>query len=110
MTAASSIQETMDLALVAHLSTLESDVPFLSFFDGFRTSHELQTVEEISYDEIKTLIKPEYIEKFKKRGMKPEAPIVKVAAQNQDVYFQGRETTNKHYEAVPGIVQSYNFV
>ncbi len=107
MTAASSIQETMDLALVAHLSTLESDVPFLSFFDGFRTSHELQTVEEISYDEIKTLIKPEYIEKFKKRGMKPEAPIVKVAAQNQDVYFQGRETTNKHYEAVPGIVQKY---
>jgi pyruvate-ferredoxin/flavodoxin oxidoreductase len=107
MTAASSIQETMDLALVAHLATLESDVPFLSFFDGFRTSHELQTVEEISYDEIKSLIVPEYIEKFKKRAMRPEHPIVKVAAQNQDVYFQGRETTNKHYDAVPAIVQKY---
>jgi len=107
MTAASSIQETMDLALVAHLATLESEVPFLSFFDGFRTSHEFQTVEEISYDDIKKLVNPDYIERFKKRGMRPEHPVVKVAAQNQDVYFQGRETTNKHYEAIPGIVQKY---
>ncbi|MDA3809000.1 MAG: pyruvate:ferredoxin (flavodoxin) oxidoreductase [Spirochaetaceae bacterium] len=107
MTAASSIQETMDMALVAHLATLESQVPFLSFFDGFRTSHEIQKVEEIPYDSIKSLVKTEYIERFRNRSMRPEAPIVKVSAQNPDVYFQGRETVNKYYTAVPGIVQKY---
>ncbi|OQY39968.1 MAG: pyruvate:ferredoxin (flavodoxin) oxidoreductase [Spirochaetaceae bacterium 4572_7] len=107
ITAASSIQETMDMALVAHLSTLESQVPFMSFFDGFRTSHEFQTVEEIAYDDMKSLIVPEYIERFKKRGMRPEHPTIKVAAQNPDVYFQGRETTNKYYDEVPSIVQKY---
>ncbi|MBB6478370.1 pyruvate:ferredoxin (flavodoxin) oxidoreductase [Spirochaeta isovalerica] len=107
MTAASSIQETMDMALVAHLATLESQIPFLSFFDGFRTSHEIQKVEEISYETIKSMVKPEYIERFRNRSMRPEAPIVKVAAQNPDVYFQGRETSNKYYTEVPGIVQKY---
>ena len=107
MTAASSIQETMDMALVAHLATLETEIPFLSFFDGFRTSHEIQKVEEISYDTIKSLVKPEYIERFRNRAMRPEAPIVKVAAQNPDVYFQGRETTNKQYMEGPGVVQKY---
>ncbi|MBN2658345.1 MAG: pyruvate:ferredoxin (flavodoxin) oxidoreductase [Spirochaetales bacterium] len=107
MTAASSIQETMDMALVAHLATLESQIPFLSFFDGFRTSHEIQKVEEISYETIKSMVKPEYIERFRNRSMRPEAPIVKVAAQNPDVYFQGRETSNKYYMEVPGIVQKY---
>ena len=107
MTAASSIQETMDMAVVAHLATLKSEVPFLSFFDGFRTSHEIQKVEEISYDTIKKMIEPEYIERFRARAMRPEAPIVKVAAQNPDVYFQGRETTNNIYDSVPGIVQEY---
>ncbi|MBN2627646.1 MAG: pyruvate:ferredoxin (flavodoxin) oxidoreductase, partial [Spirochaetales bacterium] len=107
MTAAASIQETMDLALVAHLATLESEVPFCSFFDGFRTSHEIQKVEEISFEDIKSLVKPEYIEKFRNRAMRPEAPIVKVAAQNPDVYFQGRETSNKYYDATPAIVQKY---
>ena len=95
------------MALVAHLATLESQVPFLSFFDGFRTSHEIQKVEEISYDTIKSLVKTEYIEQFRNRAMRPEAPIVKVSAQNPDVYFQGRETVNKYYTAVPGIVQKY---
>ncbi len=107
MTAASGIQETMDLALVAHLATLKSQVPFLSFFDGFRTSHELQKVEEISYEDMKGLIEVEYIEKFRERAMRPEKPILKVAAQNEDVYFQGRETVNKYYDAVPAIVQEY---
>ncbi|MDC7221116.1 MAG: pyruvate:ferredoxin (flavodoxin) oxidoreductase [Spirochaetales bacterium] len=107
MTAAASIQETMDLALVAHLATLESQIPFLSFFDGFRTSHEIQKVEEISFEDIKSLIVPEYIERFRERAMRPEAPIVKVAAQNPDVYFQGRETCNAYYDAVPAIVQKY---
>jgi len=107
MTAASSIQETMDMALVAHLATLEAQVPFLSFFDGFRTSHEIQKVEMIDYDTIKSLINMEYVERFRSRAMNPENPIVKVAAQNPDVYFQGRESINKYYDAVPGIVQKY---
>jgi pyruvate-ferredoxin/flavodoxin oxidoreductase len=107
MTAATSIQETMDLALVAHLATLKAQVPFLSFFDGFRTSHEVQKVEEISYEDMQGLVEPEYIEQFRSRAQRPEKPRLKVAAQNEDVYFQGRETVNKYYEAVPEIVQEY---
>jgi len=107
MTAASSIQETMDMALVAHLASLKSQVPFVSFFDGFRTSHEIQKVEQITFDEIESLIEPEYIEQFRNRGMRPESPIIKVAAQNPDVYFQGRETVNKYYDVTPAIVQEY---
>ena len=106
-TAASSIQETMDLALVAHLATLKSQVPFLSFFDGFRTSHEVQKVEEVSYDDMKPLIENEYIEQFRARAQRPENPRLKVAAQNEDVYFQGRETGNPYYSEVPAIVQDY---
>jgi len=107
MLAANNIQETMDLALVSHLATLKAQIPFLNFFDGFRTSHEIMKVEEISFDTIKTLIEPEYIERFRSRGMRPEQPIIKVAAQNPDVYFQGRETVNKYYDEVPAIVQNY---
>ncbi|MBI9098672.1 MAG: pyruvate:ferredoxin (flavodoxin) oxidoreductase [Spirochaetaceae bacterium] len=107
MTAASSIQETMDMAFVAHLATLESQVPFLAFFDGFRTSSEIQKVEEISFDTIKSLINTEHIEHFRNRAMRPEKPYVKVAAQNRDVYFQGRETVNKYYDAIPAIVQKH---
>ena len=105
MTCASSIQETMDIALVAHLSTLESQVPFLNFFDGFRTSHEIQKVEQISYDDIKTIVDEKYIERFRARAQRPEHPMTKVAAQNEDVYFQGRETVNKYFNEVPAIVQ-----
>lgn len=107
MTCASSIQETMDISLVAHLSTLEAQVPFLNFFDGFRTSHEIQKVEEISYDDIKTLVDEKYIERFRARAQRPEHPMTKVAAQNEDVYFQGRETVNAYYDALPEIVQKY---
>ena len=107
MTSASSIQETMDIALVAHLSTLEAEVPFLNFFDGFRTSHEIQKVEEISYDDIRTLVDEKYIERFRSRAQRPEKPMTKVASQNEDVYFQGRETVNKYMDAVPSIVQKY---
>ena len=107
MTCASSIQETMDIALVAHLSTLEAEVPFLNFFDGFRTSHEIQKVEQISYDDIKTLVDEKYIERFRSRAQRPEHPMTKVASQNEDVYFQGRETVNKYMDAVPAIVQKY---
>jgi len=105
--AANSIQETMDLAIVSHLATLEASVPFLNFFDGFRTSHEIQKVEEVSYDTMKELVDMKMIEAFRARGMRPEAPLLKVAAQNPDVYFQGRETVNKYYDATPAIVQKY---
>ncbi len=107
MMAAGSIQEEMDLATVSHLATLESCVPFLSFFDGFRTSHEIQKVEEISYDIMRELLDQKYVEAFRQRALRPEAPMARVAAQNPDVYFQGRETINKHYDVVPEMVQNY---
>lgn len=107
MLAANSVQEEMDLALVAHLATYKSKVPFLQFFDGFRTSHEVHKIEEISYEDIAKLVEPKYIEEFKNRALRPEAPITKIGAQNSDVYFQGRETVNCFYNAVPDIVQEY---
>ena len=107
MLSANSVQEEMDLALVAHLSTYKAKVPFLQFFDGFRTSHEVHKIEEISYEDIASLVEPKYIEEFRARALRPEAPISKVGAQNGDVYFQGRETSNKYYDAVPEIVQEY---
>ena len=107
MLAANSVQEEMDMALVAHLSTYKAKVPFLQFFDGFRTSHEIHKIEEITYDEIASLVEPKYIEEFRQRALRPEAPVCKVGAQNTDVYFQGRETVNKYYDAVPDIVQEY---
>ena len=107
MLAANSVLEEMDLALVAHLATYKSKVPFLQFFDGFRTSHEIHKIEEISYEDIASLVEPKYIEEFRQRALRPEAPVCKVGAQNTDVYFQGRETSNKYYDAVPDIVQEY---
>ncbi|MGE4300704.1 MAG: pyruvate:ferredoxin (flavodoxin) oxidoreductase, partial [Victivallaceae bacterium] len=105
MTAAASIQEVHDMAVVAHLSTLESRVPFLAFFDGFRTSHEIQKIELLGYDDMKGLLDMKYVEEFRNRAMRPEAPYAKMAAQNPDVYFQGRETTNKIYSDLPALVQ-----
>ena len=107
MLAANSVQEEIDLALVAHLATYKSKVPFLQFFDGFRTSHEIHKIEEISYEDIASLVEPKYIEEFRQRALRSEAPVCKVGAQNTDVYFQGRETSNKYYDAVPDIVQEY---
>ncbi len=107
MLAANSVQEEMDMALIAHLATYKAKVPFLQFFDGFRTSHEVHKIEEISYEDIASLVEPKYIEEFKQRALRPEAPKCKVGAQNTDVYFQGRETVNKYYDAVPDIVQEY---
>ena len=105
--AVNSIQEIMDLAVVSHLSTLKSKVPFLNFFDGFRNSHEIQKIDIIDYDSIKELVDVKYIEDFRSRGLNPENPRVKVGAQNPDVYFQGRETVNKFYLDTPAIVQEY---
>ena len=105
--AAASIQEVMDLGIVSHLATLKAQVPFLNFFDGFRTSHEVQKVEMVDMDVMEGLLEPEYVEQFRKRALRPENPSLKVGAQNPDVYFQGRETVNLYYDATPGIVQEY---
>ncbi len=105
MLASGSIQEVLDLATVAHLASLEGDIPFLHFFDGFRTSHEVQKVESIDYETLKGLFDFKQLARFRDRAMRPEKPIVKVAAQNPDVYFQGREAANRHYAALPELVQ-----
>jgi pyruvate-ferredoxin/flavodoxin oxidoreductase len=105
--ASGSVQEAMDLAIVAHLATLKSRVPFLHFFDGFRTSNELQKVEMIPYETLAELIEMKYVEEFRARSMNPERPFLKVGAQNPDVYFQGRETVNQYYDRTPEIVQEY---
>ncbi len=102
-----SVQEVMDLAAVAHLATLKSQVPFLHFFDGFRTSAEIQKVEMIPYETLAELIEPEFIQDFRSRALNPEKPMMKVGQQNPDVYFQGRETVNKFYRVTPAIVQEY---
>jgi len=102
---ASSVQEIMDLALVSHLAAIKSSVPFLNFFDGFRTSSEIQKIEVIDYETMAELVDQDAVENFRLRAMNPEHPQVKVGAQNPDVYFQGRETVNKYYAATPGIVQ-----
>jgi pyruvate-ferredoxin/flavodoxin oxidoreductase len=100
------IQEVLDLSVAAHLATLKSGIPFVSFFDGFRTSHEVQKVELVDYETIKSLVDMDDIRRFRERAMRPEKPFTKVGAQNPDVYFQGRETTNNQYAALPGIVQA----
>ena len=103
--ASNSVQEVMDLALVAHLSTLKSKVPFLHFFDGFRTSHEVSKIDVIDYDEMKQLVDVKDIEDFRARALNPEHPVQRGTAQNADIYFQNRETANKYYLATPAIVQ-----
>ena len=105
MLASNSVQEVMDLALVAHLSTLKAKVPFLHFFDGFRTSHEVSKIEAIDYEDMKKLVDMKDIEDFRARALNPDHPIQKGTAQNSDTYFQNRETANKYYEATPAIVQ-----
>jgi pyruvate-ferredoxin/flavodoxin oxidoreductase len=107
MLAESSVQEVMDLSGVAHLATIESSVPFVNFFDGFRTSHEIQKVEVIDQEELRPLLDKDAVEKFRKRAMNPEHPTVSGTNQNPDFYFQQRETVNTHYLKVPAIVRKY---
>ena len=107
MLASNSVQEVMDLSLVAHLSTLKSKVPFLHFFDGFRTSHEVSKIDAIDYEDIKPLVDMDAVRDFKNRALNPEHPVQKGTAQNGDVYFQNREACNKYYDAVPEIVEEY---
>lgn len=107
MLASASVQEIVDLASVAHLSTIKAKAPFIHFFDGFRTSHEIQKVELIDYDVYKDLIDMDAVNAFRQKALSPEHPKTLGTAQNGDVYFQGREAQNKHYEAIPDIVEYY---
>ncbi|MCX7847388.1 MAG: pyruvate:ferredoxin (flavodoxin) oxidoreductase [bacterium] len=103
--ASGNVQETMDMALIAQRSTLESRVPFLHFFDGFRTSHEIQKIEGLSFEGMKAMLPDELIRAHRERALTPDRPRIRGTAQNPDVYFQGRETVNRFYAATPGIVQ-----
>ena len=105
--ASASVQEVMDLAAVAHLSAIKSRVPFLHFFDGFRTSHEIQKIEVIDYEDVKPLLDSEALKEFRNRSINPNRPTVKGTAQNPDIYFQGREAANKYFAAVPEVVSYY---
>jgi pyruvate-ferredoxin/flavodoxin oxidoreductase len=107
LTCAGSVQEAQDLAIVAYLATLRTKIPFLHFFDGFRTSNVLEKVDVVSYDTLRDLFEPQYLEEFRLRSLNPERPLQKVGQQNPDVYFQGRETVNKYYDEAPGLVQHY---
>ncbi|HDQ13620.1 MAG TPA: pyruvate:ferredoxin (flavodoxin) oxidoreductase [Sediminispirochaeta sp.] len=103
--ASANIQEVMDNALIAQAATLEARVPFLHFFDGFRSSHEIQKVEEVPYDVMREMIDVELVHAHRMRSMNPEKPVIRGTSQNPDVFFAARETVNKYYEAAPAIVQ-----
>ncbi|NYC30956.1 homodimeric pyruvate:ferredoxin (flavodoxin) oxidoreductase [Clostridium saccharobutylicum] len=107
MLAEGSVQEVMDLSAVAHLATLKSKMPFMNFFDGFRTSHEIQKIEVLEYEELKKLVDFKLIDDFRKRALNPNHPVIRGTAQNPDIYFQMREAVNKYYDDIPEIVEQY---
>ena len=107
MLCSSSVQEAQDMALISQAATLESRVPFVHFFDGFRTSHEINTIDLIEEEQIDAMIDNKYIHQHRDRALNPEHPFIRGTAQNPDTYFQARETVNPYYAATPGIVQSY---
>ena len=106
MLSSNSVQEVMDLALIAQAASMESRIPFLHFFDGFRTSHEVAKVEQLTVDDLRAMIDEELVYAHRARAMSPDHPILRGSAQNPDVYFQGREAVNSFYLAAPAIVQS----
>jgi pyruvate-ferredoxin/flavodoxin oxidoreductase len=105
MLASNSVQEVMDFALIAQAATLESRVPFIHFFDGFRTSHEVQKIEQLADEDLRALISDDLVQAHRLRGLTPDNPVMRGTAQNPDVYFQGRESCNPYYNACPDIVQ-----
>ena len=107
MLAEGSVQEVMDLAGVAHLATIKSRIPFVNFFDGFRTSHEIQKIEMLDTDDLAPLLDREAVEDFRRRALTPDAPVARGMAENGDVFFQHREACNPQYEAVADIVEDY---
>ncbi len=107
MLCSSNVQEVMDLGAVAHLTAIEGRVPFMHFFDGFRTSHEIQKIEIWDYDDLKEMCNMEAVQAFRDRALNPEHPVQRGTAQNPDIFFQAREACNKYYDAVPGLTQMY---
>lgn len=105
--AESSVQEVMDLAGVAHLAAIKGRVPFISFFDGFRTSHEIQKVEVMQYDELAKLLDYQALDEFRRRALNPDHPVTRGTAQNPDIYFQSREAVNQYYLDLPEVVEGY---
>lgn len=105
--ASANVQEVMDMGVIAHLAAIKSRVPFLHFFDGFRTSHEYQKIEVISYEDINKMIDFEAVEAFRNRSLNPQRPVARGTTQNPDIYFQQRESANPFFDAVPDIVQGY---
>ena len=103
----SSVQEVMDLTPVAHLAALKGRLPFINFFDGFRTSHEIQKIEEWDYEDLKDMVDWEYIDAFRQNALNPNHPVERGSAQNPDIFFQAREACNPYYDALPAIVQEY---
>lgn len=107
MLASGSVQEVMDLSAVSHLTAIKSRVPFVNFFDGFRTSHEIQKIEALDMEDLRGLVDMEALQAFRDRSLNSETPVTRGTAQNPDIYFQGREASNKFYEKVPDIVAAY---
>ncbi|HWT73548.1 MAG TPA: pyruvate:ferredoxin (flavodoxin) oxidoreductase [Mobilitalea sp.] len=107
MLASSNPQEVMDLGAVAHLAAIKGRVPFLHFFDGFRTSHEIQKIETWDYEDLKEMVDMDAVDAFRRNALNPEHPVLRGSAQNPDVFFQAREACNTYYDAVPGIVEEY---
>ena len=107
MLCSSSVQEVMDLTPVAHLSALKGKVPFINFFDGFRTSHEIQKIETWDYEDLKDMADMDAIAAFRKNALNPNRPVERGSAQNPDIFFQAREASNPYYDALPAIVQEY---
>jgi len=107
MLCSSNVQEVMDLGAVAHLTAIEGRVPFMHFFDGFRTSHEIQKIEIWDYEDLKDMCNMEAVDAFRKRALNPEHPVMRGTAQNPDVFFQAREACNPYYDAIPDLCQAY---
>ncbi len=107
MLASSSVQEVMDLGAISHLASIKSRVPFVHFFDGFRTSHEIQKIEVLDYDDLRKMVDKDAVAEFRARALNPAHPVIRGTAQNPDIFFQARESANKFYDAVPEVVIEY---
>ncbi|RLD79031.1 MAG: pyruvate:ferredoxin (flavodoxin) oxidoreductase, partial [Bacteroidetes bacterium] len=107
MLATGSVQQVMDLAGIAHLAAIKTRIPFMHFFDGFRTSHEIQKVEVMEQDDLERMLDKGALQKFRKNALNPEHPVTRGTAQNPDVYFQAREAGNRFYDAIPDVVEEY---
>lgn len=102
-----SVQEVMDLSAVPHLSTLKTSVPFINFFDGFRTSHEYHKIEAMDMEDIRPLVDMDAVKRFRDRALSPERPVTRGTAENPETFFTHREASNQYYDAIPEVVESY---